>query len=74
MDNGAIRRQPLPPPSRGEAVRFTIASTRIEGQLVSEDMERLLRRWAEGEIGDDELIRRALEPEPQISFTSQPRL
>jgi Antitoxin VbhA len=67
MCNGATSRQPLPPPSRSEAVRFSIASTIMEGQSVSEDMERLLHQWKEGAIDDDELMRRALEPEPALA-------
>lgn len=64
MRVGATRRQPLSPPSRSEAVRFSIASTIMEGQTVSDDMERLLHQWAEGAIDDDELMRRCSEPEP----------
>ena len=55
-------RAPLPPPSRDEAVRFAIASTVMEGQTVSQDMERLLAKWAQGDMTNDELMRRALEP------------
>jgi hypothetical protein len=39
----------------------------MEGQSVSEDMERLLHQWKEGAIDDDELMRRALEPEPALA-------
>lgn len=63
MSDGATRRQPLSPPSRSEAVRFSIASTIMEGQAVSDNMERLLHQWAEGAIDDDVLMRRSLEPE-----------
>ncbi|WP_350189307.1 hypothetical protein [Thalassobaculum sp.] len=65
MSSGATRRQPLSPPSRSEAVRFSIASTIMEGQSVSDDMERLLHQWTDGVIDDNELLRRSLEREPQ---------
>lgn len=64
MSNEATRRQPLAPPSRSEAVRFSIASTTMEGLAVTNDMKRLLHQWAEGGIDNDELIRRSLEAEP----------
>lgn len=66
MSDQAPKRTPLAPPSRSESVRFSIASTVMEGQEVSLDMESLLHQWADGQIDDDELMRRALEPEPAI--------
>ena len=54
-------------PTRGDSVRFAIASTTIEGQTVSADTEALLAEWAAGHISDEEMFRRALEPEAEFT-------
>lgn len=56
-------------PTREDSVRFAIASTVMEGQMVSDDMEALLSEWAAGNLTDDELMRLALlkNVEPETS-------
>lgn len=61
MPESTIKRKPLPPPTRREAVRFSIASTRLAGQKVIPEMEMLLDRWAEGGVTDDELMQQTAD-------------
>jgi hypothetical protein len=63
MDEKVTPRQPILPSSREAAARFAVASTIMEGQSVGETMERLLADWVNGAMTNDELMRRALEPE-----------
>jgi hypothetical protein len=70
MPDRLTKRQPLSPPTREEAMRFAIASTVMEGQTVSGDMEQLLADWAEGTITDENLMRCAMEPEPKVPETA----
>ncbi len=66
MSGATVMRMPLPLPTRQEAMRFAIASTVMEGQTVSADMEQILSEWAGGGMSDEELIRRSLLPEMRL--------
>jgi hypothetical protein len=52
-------REPLPLPTREEAVRFAIANTEIDGGVVTEETKRILQDWAVGKLTDEELLAEA---------------
>jgi hypothetical protein len=55
-DHDALLTYEPPVRSRADAVRYAIASTTMEGGVVTDETERLLTDWANGSLDDDELM------------------
>lgn len=45
---------------RADAVRYAVASTMMEGGVVTEGTHHLLLEWANGTLDDDQLMARVL--------------